>query len=85
MLNLATPTIPTTEPLHVESGSLDNSENTDTSKNLMSEPSVSIPDTQSIPMEEWPQTQNASVIKDPSPDLQLMRLTLLHHQKELKV
>ena len=85
VLNLATPTIPTTEPLHVESGSLDNSENTDTSKNLMSEPSVSIPDTQSIPMEEWPQTQNASVIKDPSPDLQLMRLTLLHHQKELKV
>ena len=33
VLNPATPTIPTTEPLHVESGSLDNSENTDTSKN----------------------------------------------------
>ena len=67
VLNPATPTIPTTEPLHVGSGSLDNSENTDTSKNLMSELSVSVPDAQSIPMEERLQTQNVSVIKDPMP------------------
>ena len=67
VLNPATPTIPTTEPLHVESGSLDNSENTDTSKNLMPEPSVPVPGTQSMPMEERPQTQHVSVIKDPMP------------------
>ena len=67
VLNPATPTIPTTKPLQLESGSLDTSENTDTLKNPMSEPSVSIPDTQSIPMEEQPQSQNASVIKDPTP------------------
>ena len=67
VLNPATPTIPTTELLHVESESPDNSENTDTSKNLMSEPSLSVPGTQSIPMEKWLQTQNVSVIKDPTP------------------
>ena len=67
VLNLATPTIPTTEPLHVESGGLDNNENTGTSKNLMPEPSVSVPSTQNIPMEERPQTESVSVIKDPMP------------------
>ena len=65
--NPATPIIPTTKPLQLESGSLDTSENTDTFKNPMSELSVSIPDTQNIPMEERPQSQNASVIKDPTP------------------
>ena len=63
----ATPTIPTTELLHVESGSLDNNKNTGTSKKLMPEPSVSVPSTQSIPMEERPQTESVSVIKDPTP------------------
>ena len=67
VLNPDTATIPTTEPLQLESESLDTSENTDTLKNPMSEPSVSIPDTLSIPMEDWPQTQNISVIKDPTP------------------
>ena len=54
VLNPATPTIPTTELLHVESGSLANNENTGTSKIPMHEPSVSVPSTQCIPMEEWP-------------------------------
>ena len=65
VLNPATPTIPTTELLHVGSGSVDNDENTDTSKNPMPEPSVSVPSTQSIPMEERPQTE--SVSKNPMP------------------
>ena len=67
VLNPATPTIPTTEPLHVESGSLDNDENTGTSKNPMPEPSVSVPSTQSIPMEEQLQTESVSVSKNPTP------------------
>ena len=66
VLNPDTPTIPTTEPLHVKSGSLDNDENTDTSKNPMPEPSVSVPSIQSIPMEERPQTESVSVSKNPT-------------------
>ena len=67
VLNPATPTIPTTEPLHVESGSLANDENTGISKNPMPEPSVSVPSSQCIPMEEWPQTESVSVSKNPMP------------------
>ena len=65
--NLAIPTIPTTKPLQLVSGSLDTSGNTNTLNNLISEPSVPIPDTQSIPIEEKPQSQNVIVIKEPTP------------------
>ena len=65
--NPAIPIIPTTKPLQLVSGSLDTSGNTDSLKNPISEPSVSIPDTQSIPMEKRPQSQNVIVIKDPTP------------------
>ena len=49
------------------SGSLETSGNINTLNHLLSEPSVPLPETQSIPLEEQPQSQNVTVIKDPTP------------------
>ena len=67
--NPAIPTIPTTKPLRFVSGSLETSGNTDILNDPISEPSVPPSDTQSIPVEEQQQSQNVSVIKDPTPGL----------------
>ena len=65
--NPAIPTIPTTKLLQLVSGSLETSGNIDTLNNPISEPSVRLPETQSIPVEEKLQSQNVTVIKDPTP------------------
>ena len=64
-------TIPTSKPLRLVSGSLETSGNTDTINNSISEPSVPLPDTQSIPVEEQSQPQNITVIEELTPGLSM--------------
>ena len=80
-INPDKPTIPTSKKLHLVSGTLETSANTDTVTSSISQPSVPLPNTQSTPMEEQSQPHNIAVIEESTPELSMEETYASLHQK----